>query len=1108
MDGNISINSSINNNDCNTTLDDSESHNPLSDQSAGNVTIDSSVITGSNCTCCDGPFDCVSTTSSYDPDYDEIELPIPVLGQLIKAAVANNDPPAWYDEYIRPGFIDPRQSKGNRITIKRDNRLVVGESLPTISVSNMRSLIPKISNFRNDMIVREISVALLSEIWEKVNCKKTQFEVEKMLQLNGLKYISTPRTTKRGGGAAIVVNLEKFTLEKIQILIPHNLEVVWGLMRPKKTTSKIREIIVAAFYSPPRSRKNAKLLDHLMSTTHFLLSKYPNAGLVLGGDKNNLNISTLLTGIPRLKQIVTKFTHKNKVLDVILTNMHSLYSVPIIAPPVPPDDPLCGVPSDHSTPIATPLTLDSVNQPREYVYRTYRPLPESGVREFGEWICNEEWGGIPENVNPTEQVLAFETIVNTKLDAIFPQKTLKINPNHDKPFITVELKKLDRQVKREYRKHNKSENYLRLKKSYDEKFKNAAKAYLEKNVRSLKEDDPGKAYRSLKKMAAQPGDCSDEGSFTLISHLEDNLTNEQSIERIAQHFAQISQEFPPINYNLLPDNVKSKLDRPIDPDDIPEIQDYAVYEIIRQSRKPRSSVPGDLPRRIVQEFGPELATPAGIIFRNIAKSGHWPQPWRVEYGTPLQKQSNPISEDQLRIISLTSYLSKVLEQFVVIWLLEYVGTQMDWGQYGGAKGSSISHYLIDFVNFILFNQDLKIPHAVVAVMIDFSKAFNRINHNIVITILSEMGVPGWLLKIVIGFLTERELVLRYKGGCSDRKSMPGGGPQGTKLGLFLFLILINAAGYPHLEKYIGSHITQGLNKRTPIHNIHMKYVDDMTQAEAINLRDCLISNPDPNPLQPLAYHDRTQHVLPADKCQLQDQLDQLVDYCHINQMRINESKSKAMIFNTGRKHDCMPRLTLPDMGGEYLEVVEQFKLLGVVLRSDMKWYDNSDYICQKGYSRLWMLRRLKGLGASEVEMLDVYQKQVRSVLELAVPVWQAGLTQQEVKQIERVQRTALYIILGDKYTSYDQALDLLECDKLSDRRYKLCETFAKKSQKHPKYQNWFCENKSTAPNVKTRSEKFIQKKIFNPVKTRTSRYENSPLPYLTDVLNLHMAKKK
>ena len=51
-----------------------------------------------------------------------------------------------------------------------------------------------------------------------------------------------------------------------------------------------------------------------------------------------------------MKQIVTQNTHKNKILDVIVTNMHALYGVPEIAPPVPPDDPACGVPSDHSTP--------------------------------------------------------------------------------------------------------------------------------------------------------------------------------------------------------------------------------------------------------------------------------------------------------------------------------------------------------------------------------------------------------------------------------------------------------------------------------------------------------------------------------------------------------------------------------------------------------------------------------------------------------------------------------------------------------------------------------------------------------------------------------------
>ena len=657
------------------------------------------------------------------------------------------------------------------------------------------------------------------------------------------------------------------------------------------------------------------------------------------------------------------------------------------------------------------------------------------------------------------------------------------------------------------RKHCKSVKYLRLKKCYDDKFENAAKAYLEKNVRSLKEDDPGKAYRSLKKMAAQHADCSDEGSFTLISHLEDNLTVEESTERIAHHFAQISQEFPPLNLNLLPDSVKVKVQEPTNPEDLPDIPDYEVYDKIKRSKKPRSSVPGDLPRRIVQEFGPELATPAGKIFRNITKTGHWPKPWRAEYGTPLQKQKNPINEDQLRIISLTSYFSKVYEQFVITWLLKYVGGQMDWGQYGGVKGSSISHYLIDFVNFILFNQDLKIPHAVLAVMIDFSKAFNRINHNIIITILSEMGVPGWLLRIVIGFLTERELILRYKGGCSSRKSLPGGGPQGTRLGLFLFLILINAAGYQHLEKHMGPLITQGLNKRRPLPNIHLKYVDDMSLAQSLNLKECLISNPNPNPARPLAYHDRTHHLLPTNACQLQDQIDQLVNYSQANQMQINENKSKVMIFNTGRKYAGMPKLTLSGEGDNYMEVVEQFKLLGVILRSDMRWYDNTDYICQKGYSRLWMLRRLKGLGASETEMMDVYEKQVRSVLELAVPVWQPALTQIEMKQIERVQRCALYIILGEEYYSYDHAMDLLECENLNDRRYRLCENFAKKSLRHPKYQNWFSENREAPPNISTRNGEKIMRTKFNPVQTRTDRYQNSPLPYLTGILNKLMTKK-
>ena len=126
--------------------------------------------------------------------------------------------------------------------------------------------------------------------------------------------------------------------------------------------------------------------------------------------------------------------------------MHSYYSVPVIVPPVSPDDPLCGVPSDHSTAIAFPLTQDNSKRFRDYVTRTYRPLPESGILEFGEWICSEGWQNVPENINPTDQVVAFENLVNEKMDTIFPLKTVKINPNVDKPFFTAELKKICRKM--------------------------------------------------------------------------------------------------------------------------------------------------------------------------------------------------------------------------------------------------------------------------------------------------------------------------------------------------------------------------------------------------------------------------------------------------------------------------------------------------------------------------------------------------------------------------------------------------------------------------------------------------------------------------------------
>ena len=78
---------------------------------------------------------------------------------------------------------------------------------------NMRSLMPKILNFGIDMEDRNCSISFLTEIWEKSENKKHQFKIEELFELKGMKYISTPRPgTRRGGGAAIVVNTEKYLI--------------------------------------------------------------------------------------------------------------------------------------------------------------------------------------------------------------------------------------------------------------------------------------------------------------------------------------------------------------------------------------------------------------------------------------------------------------------------------------------------------------------------------------------------------------------------------------------------------------------------------------------------------------------------------------------------------------------------------------------------------------------------------------------------------------------------------------------------------------------------------------------------------------------------------
>ena len=182
----------------------------------------------------------------------------------------------------------------------------------------------------------------------------------------------------------------------------------------------------------------------------------------------------------------------------------------------------------------------------------------------------------------------------------------------------------------------------------------------------------------------------------------------------------------------LPPEVQSLLCSTESESELPVIEERDIWLKMCSGRAVKSGAPCDLPAKLHAEFAPEIARPAAIIFNKIIQTGVWPSKWKVEHGVPLKKSnsSNDVQdEDSVRIISLTPYLSKIFEKFVMDWLLKFIGEKIDKKQFGGAKGTSTSHYLVEFINFILHNLDLG-------------------NHAVLATI---MGAPKWLIDIVMVF---------------------------------------------------------------------------------------------------------------------------------------------------------------------------------------------------------------------------------------------------------------------------------------------------------------------------------------------------------------------
>ena len=271
-----------------------------------------------------------------------------------------------------------------------------------------------------------------------------------------------------------------------------------------------------------------------------------------------------------------------------------------------------------------------------------------------------------------------------------------------------------------------------------------------------------------------------------------------------------------------------------------------------------------------------------------------------------------------------------------------------------------------------------------------------------------------------------------------------------------------------------------------------KFIDDLSILQIISLAG-LLTEYDFH-LHVASDVGIGQQYLPPSSYPVQDHLNSISRWTDENLMKINERKCNYMVF-TRAKEDFVTRLSVNNNVIEQKNVV---KLLGVWISEDMSWSRNTTEICRKAYSRLGMLTKLKYVGVSTEDLLNIYILFIRSCAEYCSVVYHSRLTADHITSLERIQKTCLKIILRENYVSYEAALEMTGLQTLSSRREKRCLDFSLKCVNHERNSRLFPLNTldSELHNVR-QSETFL----VNFANTDT--YRTSAIPYCQRMLNEH-----
>ena len=351
----------------------------------------------------------------------------------------------------------------------------------------------------------------------------------------------------------------------------------------------------------------------------------------------------------------------------------------------------------------------------------------------------------------------------------------------------------------------------------------------------------------------------------------------------------------------------------------------------------------NLPARLLKDAAPFIASPLTHIFNVSMEEGKFPDAFKIAKVTPIFKKGSKDDPGNYRPISVLPILAKVFEKIVNSRLIDFleVNNVLFRHQYGFRKKHSTKMSLINLSNSLL--KYLDDGQSTVGIFIDFKKAFDTINHKILVTKMSHYGIRGVVLKWFEDYLYNRSQFIQYKYIESTRMNISCGVPQGSVLGPTLFLIYIN-----------------DLPNSTTFFNFRL-FADDS------NL-----------------FHNFNTKQKDIDMDIVSENLKKVQKWCNANKLTINSQKTNYMIIKS--KNKAVGKIGSVNISGTEISEVSVASFVGIDIDCHLSWKEHIQRINKSIRKKVGILFKLRHFVPRYVLVL-LYKTFIQPHITYGLEVW-------------------------------------------------------------------------------------------------------------------------